>query len=383
MDAHVVVVGSGYGGAAVISELEELNPGCEVTWISREPVHVVRHEMHRLLRRPELYDHLRVPVDRIRSTATRFLEATVTGVDSENQRLALDTGDEVDYDYLVLTVGCRPAFYGVPGLAEQGIPMGTIDHARKIQESVAAAIESATPNDPARICVGGAGLTGVQTVGEIATEISETEAPGDVTVIEALDHILPNEDVPLQNAVRTRLERLGVNLHTGAPIVEVDEGTITLDGETELPYDLLIWTGGITGQDFIQDSELAQQQGRLQVDETLQTSDDRIYAVGDIALAPATGGQAPPTAQAAWQAAPVAARNVLAAARGQRQEHWQFRDKGTLVSIGDAAVASGVVGMPMETVGGPLARGLKKLVAVRWLATLIGWREAFRLWRYL
>jgi NADH dehydrogenase len=99
-----------------------------------------------------------------------------------------------------------------------------------------------------------------------------------------------------------------------------------------------------------------------------------VFALGDAALVEQDEAVVPPTAQAAWQAAEVAGENVARAIRGQPMTEWTYEDKGTLISVGDEAVAHNVVGVrnAVETFGGPVAETLKKSVAARWINTVAG-----------
>ncbi|PSP73923.1 NADH dehydrogenase FAD-containing subunit, partial [Halobacteriales archaeon QH_9_66_26] len=91
-------------------------------------------------------------------------------------------------------------------------------------------------------------------------------------------------------------------------------------------------------------------------------------------------GPCPPTAQAAWQAAEVAGENVARALHGQPLTSWTHEDKGTLVSVGEKAVAHDVVNVPINTFGGPAAKFLKKAVAARWIRDIAGSSQAARAW---
>ncbi len=51
---------------------------------------------------------------------------------------------------------------------------------------------------------------------------------------------------------------------------------------------------------------------------------------------------APPTAQAAWQAAEVAGENIARAIENRPLRTWEHEDKGTVVSVGEKAVAHDV-----------------------------------------
>ena len=39
-----------------------------------------------------------------------FIAGTVNVIDAENNKLVMDSGDTVDYDYLIITTGPRLAF---------------------------------------------------------------------------------------------------------------------------------------------------------------------------------------------------------------------------------------------------------------------------------
>lgn len=151
--------------------------------------------------------------------------------------------------------------------------------------------------------VDGAGLSGVQAAGEIAAFRDEQDAALDVHLVEGLDSILPNSDPELQGALRNRLEAADVTIITGEFIGEVGESTVTLGEDRTVPYDVLVWTDGITGPDALgsTDVETDDRTDRLPTGRTFQTADDRVFALGDCALVDQPGDQpAPPTAQAAW-----------------------------------------------------------------------------------
>jgi NADH dehydrogenase len=106
-----------------------------------------------------------------------------------------------------------------------------------------------------------------------------------------------------------------------------------------------------------------------------------VFALGDSAVVDQPGEHpAPPTAQAAWQAAEVVADNVVRAINGQRLETWTHEDKGTVVSVGESAVAHDVYISPITTFGGLPAKMLKKGIAARWIADLTSYKRAWNAW---
>ncbi|PSQ08089.1 NADH dehydrogenase FAD-containing subunit [Halobacteriales archaeon QS_6_71_20] len=408
MSTQVVVVGAGYAGAGAVNAFEDAaDPGeAELTWISDHDYHLVLHEAHRVIRKPEIESKVAIPVEEIKDDDTEFLKGRVVDVDADEQVVRTADGDEVEYDYLLVAVGSATAFFGIEGLREHALTLKTLDDAREIHQAVRAAGETATTTDPATVVVGGAGLSGIQSAGEIAEFRDDHKAPIEIELVEGLDSVFPNNDPEVQGALRKRLDRKGVGVHTGEFISKVDDHAVYLGGSEEryydenaderpdpeeidysddlvMEYDVLLWTGGITGQAEVDEFglEADDRSDRVYAESTFETSDDRVFAIGDTALVDQGEEEvAPPTAQAAWQAAEVAGENLARAVRGAPLKSWQHEDKGTLVSVGEEAVAHDVQGIPINTFGGPGARALKKAVATRWIADITSYGRALNAW---
>ena len=359
----------------------------ELTWISEHDYHLVLHEVHRVIRDPSVESKITLPVEEIKSPSTTFRQGRAVDVDVDERTVELDDGESVDYDYLLIAVGSATAFYGIPGLEEHSHTLKGLDDAKEIHDDVRAATADASRNDPAHVVIGGAGLSGIQTAGEVAALRDELRAPIDVTLVEGLDEVFPNNPASIQRALRERLESAGVEIMTGEFVSEVDEETIYVGGgeeepPTELDYDVFVWAGGITGQEEIRDIDVEQDERshRIHANSDFTTTDDRVFAIGDTALVEQDDEVAPPTAQAAWQAAEVAGENLARAVRDEPLATWRHEDKGTVVSVGDSAVAHDVAGAPIETFGGLPAKLLKKAIAARWIKDASGVGDAWRAW---
>jgi len=382
MSVRVVVLGSGYAGTRAIQHLERATgSGVDLTWVSDADYHLVLHESHRCIRDPDVRKHLTVPVEQVKSADTEFVQARVTGLDTDRRVVDLPSG-ELSYDYLLVCLGSRTAFFDIEGLSEHAHTMKGLDDAITIHDELDRVAGAATPDEPAQVAVGGAGLTGIQVAGEVAAFRDRREAPIEIRLIEGKDEVYPGSDPSLQAALRDLLAEHEVAVTTGEFVSRVDDRLVHTDGG-EYAYDLLVWTGGIAGHDELRGSEVGadERDFRFETDPTFRTSDERVFAVGDTARVEQPDGNAPPTAQAAWQAAPVAARNVARAVRGETLAEWRYSHKGTVVSVGDDAVAHDIAGLPLvSTVGGLPARTLKKAIATRWIRTVAGVRRALAAW---
>ncbi|MFA9424827.1 NAD(P)/FAD-dependent oxidoreductase [Natronorubrum sp. A-ect3] len=381
MTENVVVLGAGYAGAGAINKLQsELGGSVRLTWIADVDYHLVLHESHRVIRDPSVRSDITFPINQIADPSTRFILDEVTGLDVDEQVVELADSDDVEYDYVLVGLGSQTAYYGIPGLEEHSLTLKSLDDALEIHDAVKQASQDATRGEPAQVVIGGAGLSGIQTAGEIAEFRDNHRAPIEIHLVEALDEIFPGNDPECQQALRDLLEDAGVRIHTDDPITEATEDVIEFDEGEPLEHDVLVWTGGITGRDAFDDVDLENEHNRVNTKANFQTSNERVFAIGDSAIIDQGDQPAPPTAQAAWQAAEVAGENISRAIENRPLKTWEHDDKGTVVSVGDKAIAHDVDMLPVDTFGGFAAKNLKKAIAARWIADITSWNEARKSW---
>jgi len=385
MSEQVVVLGSGYAGAGAVKSLEDELDDADITWVSDQDYHFVLHESHRVIRDPSVQDKITIPVGEIKSASTEFVEATVTGLDTDSREVELAERDPIEYDYAVVAIGSETAYYGIEGLEEHALTLKSLDDALEIHEAVQAAARSASQDDPAQVVVGGAGLSGIQSAGEIAAFRDRHNAPIEVYLVEALEEIFPPGDAEVQGALRHQLEKRDIKILTDDPITEADEDAIHFDERDSLAYDVFEWAGGIAGREAFADTELENEHARLNAGANFRTSDERVFAIGDTAIVEQDGERpAPPTAHAAWDAAELVGENVRRAIEGRTLRDWRYEDAGTLVSVGDAAIAHDVkIGgfeSPVRTFNSKPAEMLKKGAAARWIASVSSWDRALDAW---
>ena len=123
-----------------------------------------------------------------------------------------------------------------------------------------------------------------------------------VTVIEALDRILPTMDKEIAQNLKMIMKKRNVDIHTGAKVEEIlrtedGAGLICRYVEKDKPCEaradgILIaagrraYTGGLITDESSQEvKDMVMERGRIVTDETYETSVPGIYAIGDV-----TGG---------------------------------------------------------------------------------------------
>lgn len=138
--AHIVIMGAGIGGMPAAYEMRAMldkehritvvnstdyfqfvpsNPWIAVGWREREQI--------------------TVPIaPYLERKGIQFVPKAVTAIDATANRLTLDGGDTLDYDYLVITTGPKLSFNEVPGAGPANSGGGgfthsicTVDHAQE------------------------------------------------------------------------------------------------------------------------------------------------------------------------------------------------------------------------------------------------------------
>jgi NADH dehydrogenase len=358
---RVAVLGAGYAGLTVARRLERALPeAADLVVVDERDYHLVQHELHRVVRHPELAETLRVPLPEVLDRAD-IRQARVTDVDTEAGVVTLRGDETLAYDYAAVCLGAETEFYGLSGVEEYGIPLKRLEHADRIRARFFAA-------EGGRTVVGGAGLSGVQVAGELAALAAEEGFDADVTLLERLDSVAPGFEPAFQSAVRDALEAAGVTVRTSAPVTSATEDTVRLESGAELDYDTFVWAGGIRGPAAL-DGERVRTRADLRVG-------DGTFVVGDVAdVVDSTGTVVPASAQAAIREGRVAARNIASLVRedldghgglGPSLDRYRFDAPGWIVSVGDDAVAK----VGPSVLGGDAAKAAKATVGAGYLSSV-------------
>jgi len=381
MSTQVVVVGSGYAGAGAVKAFEdEVGEGeADLTWISEHDYHLVLHEVHRAIRNPAVAEKITIPVDEIKSPESNFVRGRVVDVDTNEQVVETDDGTTVDYDYLLLGVGSTTAFFGDRGTSKRTPTNSRASPTRRRSTRTSGRLPPRRPaRTPSRSSSAAPGSPASRPRAKSRSTAINTARPS-ISSSSRDSTRSSRATIPSFRARSASGSKTPTSKYSPAYFIsKADEDAVYFGGgedeePEELSYDVLIWTGGITGQPELENVEVEKDErsNRVHAGSDFTTSDDRVFAIGDTALVEQGDDDvAPPTAQAAWQAAEVAGENLARAARGAPLQSWEHTDKGTVVSVGEDAVAHDVMGMPIKTFGGTPAKLLKKSIAVRWIAKI-------------
>jgi len=377
---HIVIVGGGAGGLELATRLGDKlakRGKLRVTLIDRMRTHLWKPKLHEIAAGSmDVAQHELNYLAQSHWHHFEFRHGEMTGLDREQRLVHLAaTRDEdgveitppgsVQYDTLVMALGSQTNDFGTKGAAQNAITIDSLAQAMRFHRRlIDTYLRAQTQQAPLQtgqlhVCIIGAGATGVELAAELHKTTRELVSYGldnidpakhmKLNLIEAADRILPGLPPRFSSATAELLQKLGVDIYAGSRVTEVTkDGVVLADGRT-IPCAITVWAAGVKAPDFMR--ELAGLEtnriNQLVVTPTLQaTRDEDIFALGDCCACPWLGreGTVPPRAQAAHQQASLLFKNLQHRLAGTPLLEFQYRDFGSLVSLGKFSTVGSLMG---------------------------------------
>ncbi|WP_240643965.1 NAD(P)/FAD-dependent oxidoreductase [Antribacter gilvus] len=346
---HVVVVGGGFAGMAVVKALAKAP--VRITLIDRRVYNTFQPLLYQVatggLNPGDVTYFLRGL--RLKQKNVRVVHEHLVGADHAAKKIRLLNDMWISYDYLVVASGVTTNFFGTPGAKEHAFPMYSRSQAMKIRDNLFIRLEKAAKSrrtdDGLRVVVVGGGATGVEVAGALAELRTAGLAPAypeihgdafEVKIVQRGTELLKSFAPSLRAYATQELKRRGVSLHLGAGVSAVEPDGVVLTDGTRIHADLTVWSAGVHPHEEVAEWGLPQGAGgRIVVGDDLQVpAMPGVFAAGDIAISPS---DLPQLAQPALQAGQQVARNILALLEGRPTEPLEYTDKGTMAVIGRRA----------------------------------------------
>ena len=187
-------------------------------------------------------------------------------------------GTEIETDRVILAVGSVPK------------PILDLQFGKRVLDTAGMWLLN---EQPKKLCVVGCGASGVEigsALGRLGTQ---------VTMLEALDQILPLEDADIAKAAAREIKKQNARIETGAKVegAEVsDEGVkVSFNGEQD-DFDYLVIAAGrapdVEGLGLDEAGVERDDRGLIKVDGRLRTTREGVWAIGDMVPGPALAHKA-------------------------------------------------------------------------------------------
>ncbi|MDD4427978.1 MAG: FAD-dependent oxidoreductase [Paludibacter sp.] len=201
----------------------------------------------------------------------------VTAIDRTNRKImALDVRNgetrTYEYDKLILAQGGRPVKPEIPGAdAEHVFSLWTLEDMDNIHRFI-------EEEEPATAVVIGGGFIGLEMVEALVKRGMK------VHVVEMMPHVIGIMDPEIAGFIQQEMLSYGVKIHTNKGVTAINPNSVKLNDGTVLKSDMVIMSIGVRPTlQLAKDAGLSiGEAGGLLVDEYLQTSDEHIYAAGDM-----------------------------------------------------------------------------------------------------
>ena len=273
----LVMVGNGMAGVRTLEEVLKLAPDLyDITVFGSEP----HANYNRILLSPVLAgeqtikDIMLNDVDWYEKNGiTLYLNKKITRIDRKNRTVHAEDGTSAAYDRLILATGSNPFMLPVPGNDLQGVISFRDIH------DVDAMIEASAKYKHA-VVIGG-GLLGLEAANGLKLRGM------DVTVVHLPESLMERQlDAVASKMLQKSLEDKGLNFLMGKQTEQLigKDGRVAAvrfkDGQ-EVPADLVVMAVGIRPNTALAESAGIHCNRGIVVNDTMQTFDPRIYAIGE------------------------------------------------------------------------------------------------------
>jgi NADH dehydrogenase len=355
---EVVILGGGFAGLYAARALK--GALAHVTVIDRTNHHLFQPMLYQVATAALSPSDIAYPIRSVlrRHRNTDVLMGEVDRIDVNERLVSLLDGRSIRYDYLLVAVGAHHSYFGHDAWEPLAPGLKAITDALEVRRRILMAFELAEQEpDPAKraallnfVIVGG-GPTGVEVAGAIA-EIKEKTLKRDfrninpraarVILLEGSDRVLPPYPARLSSAARKTLERLGVNVRTGALVTDVRPDGVAI-GDEFISSRCVIWAAGNKASPLLKSlGAPLDRQGRVIVEPDLTNPGHReVYVLGDAAAfnhQPGHAGSLPALSPVAIQmghyAARIVRRETADNALVETRRPFDYFDKGQLAVIG-------------------------------------------------
>lgn len=293
MKSTILVLGGGIGGMVAANEIRRQLPSTHrVVVVEKNAQHAFAPSFLWLMTGDREPHQIRRPLAGLLRRGVELVQAEVLGIDPVRRTVSTSAA-EIAYDHLIVALGADLAPEAIPGLADASQTFFTFEGATRLRDTLKslsggriAVVVSAmpykcpgAPHEGAMLIADYFRRRGLSSKVEIHLFTPESQP-------------MPVAGPQLGEAVRGMLHAKRIEFHPLHKLTSVDGGAreMSFDNGVRLGYDLLVAVPPHRAPRAAVDAGLTNQTGWVPVDpRTLRTSQDGVYAIGDVTAIPIPG----------------------------------------------------------------------------------------------
>jgi len=293
MTSTTMVLGGGIGGMIAANEIRRQLPSAHrVVLVEKNAQHAFAPSFLWLMTGDREPHQIRRPLAGLLRRGVELVQAEVLGIDPVKRKVSTSAA-EIAYNHVVVALGADLAPGAIPGLAEASQTFFTFDGAAQLRDTLKsfsggriAVVVSAMPYK----CPGAPHEGAMLIADHFRRRGLSSKVKIDLYTPESQP--MPVAGPQLGEAVRGMLHAKGIDFHPLHKLTSVDPSAreMSFDNGVRDGYDLLVAVPPHRAPRAVLEAGLTNQAGWVAVNpQTLRTSQDGVYAIGDVTAIPIPG----------------------------------------------------------------------------------------------
>lgn len=347
---RLLIIGAGFAGmyaalsSARLRDIQGVSPDdLEIALIAPQPTLVIRPRLYEP--KPET---LTAPLlDVLKAIDVDYIQGSAETIDTKAQTVQITTPKgarkTLSYDRLVVATGSRLFRPNIPGLAEHGFSVDSLDDAMALDKHLQGLASRPAVNGRDTVVVAGGGFTGIEAATELPARLREIfghDAKARVIIVERNNAIAPDMGEGPRPLIEDALRKLGVETRLGVGVASLDKSGVTLSTGEHIETETVVWAAGIRAAPLTAQIPAERDNfGRLLVDRDLRVPGVAgVFATGDAARAACDdeGNYALMSCQHATRMGAFAGNNAAAELLGVPTRPYHQKAYVTCLDLGEA-----------------------------------------------
>ncbi len=277
-----VIIGNSAAGISAVNSLSRLDSNGSVLCIS--------NEKERPYNKCFLADYLskmkneeQVFTKIMHSNAEFIFEKAIIEIKPFEKLITMSDNTTVRYGSLLIATGSSPVIPHVEGIEGPGVfTFHTLSDVHNIMNY----ISECSGRDFSRVTIMGAGLSGLEAADALRSQNHS------VTIVDRADRVLPTMiERDASRYIEEKMKSVGIRFIPHQTIVKISRNTrndiesVVLHNGSSIPTDLLICATGLRPNGMLANKAgLKMIDNSIWVDQNMRTSNEHIYAAGDVVV---------------------------------------------------------------------------------------------------